>query len=145
MVLDVVERTWPRRVGAAGEGPPGVVCVDDDPSYLRSLSRWLAERGYRAHVFGEATQALAALDELQPALALVDVMMPGMDGLDLAQEIRSRSHRRIPVVLLSGLSRAEVAGESRESGASLYLEKAGDPGDLARAVELFAGPGKESP
>jgi len=146
MLVDLIDRAFPGRLGeSASRGGASIVCVDDDPRYLRSIARFLAERGWTPHAYEQGEQALAALEEIRPALALVDVMMPGMDGLDLAAEIRARFHGRIPVVLLTGLSRGEVSAEGRSSGASLYLEKACDPGQLAGAVEFFAGPGRESP
>ena len=147
MLVDLIDRAFPGRLTEAASVPHGasIVCVDDDPRYLKSITRFLTERGWTAHAYEKGEQALAALSEVRPALALVDVMMPGMDGLDLAAEIRSRFHHRIPVVLLTGLTRGEVSAEGRSSGASLYLEKACNPSELAGAVEFFAGPGKESP
>lgn len=146
MLVDLIDRAFPGRLSEPAV-PRGasIVCVDDDPRYLKSIARFLAERGWTPHAYEQGEQALAALDEVRPALALVDVMMPGMDGLDLAAEIRSRTRRRIPVVLLTGLTRGEVSAEGRGSGASLYLEKACDPSELAGAVEFFAGPGREAP
>ena len=82
--------------------------------------------------------ALAAVRQILPDLALVDVAMPGMDGLEVMREIRREFDRLIPVVLVSGRPPAEVRAAGRAHGADACLGKACDPGRLLDVVDYYA-------
>jgi DNA-binding response OmpR family regulator len=116
-----------------------VLCVDDDPTYLRSLARLLSRRGYQVSAFEDADRALDALDWLRPDVALVDIMMPGMGGLDLAEKIREKSQGRIPVVFLTGLDSDEAFYEGHQHGASTLVEKTEAPQKVLDVVDCLAG------
>lgn len=116
-----------------------VLCVDDDDRFLGSLSRALAVHGYHVAAYGDSKRALDSLDEVRPDLAIVDVMMPGMDGLDLTREIRQRSKGQVPVILLTGLSSDEACHEGYERGAKYFLTKPCPPQRIFDVVDYFAG------
>jgi len=116
-----------------------VLCVDDDPDYLRSVARLLSRRGYRVSAFEDADRALEAIPWLKPDVALVDIMMPGMGGLDLAQKIREKSNGRIPVVFLTALDSDEAFYEGHQHGGSYMVVKAEQPQKMLDVVDYLAG------
>jgi DNA-binding response OmpR family regulator len=116
-----------------------VLCVDDDPTYLRSIARLLSRRGYQVSAFEDADRALDAIDWLRPDVALVDIMLPGMGGLDLAEKIREKSHGRIPVVFLTGLDSDEAYYEGHQHGAAYLVEKTEAPQKVLDVVDCLAG------
>lgn len=121
---------------------PKILVVDDDHLTLTLLTGVLETSGYDVVQArnGQDALAIAMLDE--PHLAMLDINMPGMSGLDLAKRLRSDS--AIPFVFLSGVSDEDVVKRAVEYGASGYLVKPIDVQNLiptieaalARAVEM---------
>jgi CheY-like chemotaxis protein len=142
-----VRGTWRNRVrhrpepggGAGGskaqETPPLVLLVDDEPS-IRAICRVNLE-GDGLRVL-EAKDGADALDEVRrqrPALVLLDVMMPGVDGWGVAEELAANAGTRdIPVVFLSARAAPEDRLRAQQLGAVGYVVKPFDPLDLARIV-----------
>jgi len=126
-----------------GDAPPPrrgtVLCVDDDPKFLRSMLRLLGRRGYRVLGFESGERALAAIPSAMPDLVLVDIMMPGEGGFELAEKIRARSHDAIPVVFLTALDSDEAYYEGHQHGGRYLVEKSGDPQKLLDVVDFLAG------
>ncbi|HXX93241.1 MAG TPA: response regulator, partial [Planctomycetota bacterium] len=81
------------------EPGPLVMCVDDDPAALKSLSRILGSHGYRVATFQDSQGALGAIPEIGPDVAVIDVLMPGMDGRELSKQIRERYRGLFPIVM----------------------------------------------
>ncbi|MDZ7263937.1 MAG: sigma-54 dependent transcriptional regulator [candidate division KSB1 bacterium] len=99
-----------------------IVIVDDDHAIRLSLSQLLDKEGHTCHVVENGTQALATLKSGRFDLALVDLKMPGIDGLDLLKEIRQRSPKT-DVVIITGYATVETAVEAMKFGAYDYLQK----------------------
>jgi CheY-like chemotaxis protein len=122
-------------------GPPArlgtVLCVDDDPVYLRAISRLLSRHGYRVSSFDNADRALEAIPRLRPDVAIVDIMMPGMGGLDLATKIDEASHGKVPVVFVTGLDSDEAYYEGHQHG-RFVVEKTDDPEKVLEVVNSLA-------
>ena len=116
-----------------------VLCVDDDPEFLRSVARLLSRRGYKVSAFEDAGRALEAIPWLKPDVALVDIMMPGMGGLDLAEKIREKSNGRIPVVFLTALNTDEAYYEGHQHGARYMVDKTDAPQKVLDVVDYLAG------
>jgi CheY-like chemotaxis protein len=114
---------------------PMVLCVDDDALHLSSLTRVLSSHGYRVHTADSAHRALESFSDVQPDVAIVDIMMPGTGGLELAERIRHRSGGRVPVVLLTALNTPASQTAAREKGASRYLTKPCSNKEVVAAVE----------
>jgi len=141
-LLDVVVSAFPGRLEAVSAPVPEthtILCVDDDATYLNSLSRFLKRRGYRVHCHESARSALEALGDMNPDLAVVDILMPGMDGLALTRRIHERSKGRVPIVVLTALDSKETYHRARESGASYCLTKPCKPEDFLNVVDFIAG------
>lgn len=144
MLLELADSALEGRLGVAPENGVTlrrgtVLCVDDDPKYLQSVSRFLSRHGYDVSTFENAEGALKAMPRLRPDLALVDLMMPGMGGLDLAEKIREATQGRTPVVLLTALDSPEAYYESHERGAAFMIGKSEKPQRVLDVVDYFAG------
>lgn len=126
-----------------GDAPPPrrgtILCVDDDPKFLKSMMRLLGRRGYRVVGFEDSERALASFPSVKPDLALIDIMMPGEGGLQLAERIRTRSHDAIPIVFLTALGSDEAYYEGHQHGGRYLVEKTEDPQKLIDVVDFLAG------
>lgn len=140
-LLDLIGTALPGRLNAvpARPGPGTVLCVDDDALYLKSLSRLLTRHGYQVVPCQNAERALAALPEVHPDLAILDVRMPGMDGISLTERIRRDSEGKVPVVLLSAFYSAKASTEGRQRGADYYLAKTSGPEKVLDVVDFLVG------
>lgn len=112
-----------------------VLCVDDDLLFLRSLSRVLARQGYRVASYDDPMEALQALPEVEPDVAILDVLMPGMNGLDLAAEIQDNFGNRIPIVLLTALTSDADIVKGYRRGARHYITKPCEPRTILEVVD----------
>ena len=109
--------------------PPTVLIVDDEAPLAAAIEAYLTRRGLTAHAFGTAERALAALAELTPDIALVDVQLPGMDGLAALETIR-RERPETLVVLMTAYSSVHGAVAALRGGAIDYLVKPIDLDEL---------------
>ena len=110
-----------------------VLIVDDDPAVRKVLHRILTGAGYAVTEAGDAFQALDRLDTHPPDAALLDIRMPGMDGLGLMENLRQRG-LEIPVVVLTGHGDEFTAQQCLDAGAASYLTKPPDRADLLLAL-----------
>ncbi len=99
-----------------------LLVVDDEPNILTTVRRALEIEGYAVEVAGGAALGLAKLDEIEADLVLLDVMMPGMGGLDVLPKIRA-AHPEITVVMMSGNATIETAVQATKLGAHDFIEK----------------------
>ncbi len=101
---------------------PRVLVVDDESAIRRSLSGILSDEGYDAALAEDGEKALAAVRERVPDVVLLDIAMPGRDGIDVLEELR-RSHPSLPVVMMSGHGTIETAVRATQLGAFDFIEK----------------------
>lgn len=118
---------------------PAILLVDDEPANLAALAACLAPLRYRICTASDGLDALPLLDSEPLALAIVDLMMPHLDGLGLLERIRTHARtRETPVILLTANSEREWRVRGLEAGADDYLEKPLDAAVLmARARTLL--------
>jgi DNA-binding response OmpR family regulator len=102
---------------------PLVICVDDDAVFLKSLARVIRRQGYRVLTYEDPELALEELPLLRPDLLILDVLMPGLSGFEVLDEIRRYYRGTLPVVLLSALDTDEKIDEGKRHGAASYLVK----------------------
>jgi DNA-binding response OmpR family regulator len=118
-----------------------VLAADDDEIVLGLIVYRLEHSGYRVISAHDGEEALALALARRPALAVLDVMMPGLDGYDVTRLLRSYDvTRTLPIILLT--ARAEDADSKRafDAGADEYLAKPFSPEQLRSRVEaLLAG------
>ncbi|MDJ0853263.1 MAG: adenylate/guanylate cyclase domain-containing protein [Myxococcota bacterium] len=128
-----------RPAGLAGEpdqaGPPGrILVVDDDPGNVEILARRLVARGHQVDTVTSGPDALHRIEQQIPDLVILDILMPGMSGLEVLDAIRSHhSLARLPVVMATALSASEDVTDALARGANDYVTKPFDmPVVLAR-------------
>ncbi|NVN87859.1 MAG: response regulator transcription factor [Rhodopseudomonas sp.] len=107
---------------------PHLLLVDDDRRIRDLLSRFLAGEGYRVTTAKDARDARAKLNGLNFDLLILDVMMPGESGFDLARAIRTAS--TVPIVMLTARHEAEARIEGLQIGADDYVAKPFEPREL---------------
>jgi response regulator NasT len=115
-----------------------VVIAEDEAIIRLDLRETLEEEGYE--VIGEAGRGDIALDlirELKPDLAILDVKMPGMDGLEVARMIGDE--KICGVLVLTAFSQREIIEQARDAGALAYLVKPFQKSDLIPAIEVAIG------
>ncbi len=111
-----------------------ILVVDDEKLNLDLISILLRNRGFRALVASSAVEALSIIEAERPELAIVDYMMPGMDGFSALKEIK----RRFPdtyVIMFTGKGSEEIAVELMKAGASDYILKPFVNKDLIERVQ----------
>ncbi|OLD10919.1 MAG: hypothetical protein AUJ06_01325 [Chloroflexi bacterium 13_1_40CM_3_70_6] len=112
-----------------------VLIVDDDAATLAAEHQLLAESGFRVVEARDGTEALRAMQDDPPALVVLDVQMPGMDGPSFARALRM-GLRRVPLVILTGV--ANPRREADRCNAEAYLRKPFDARELVSLVRRFA-------
>ena len=113
---------------------PIVRVVDDDGSYARALSRLLIARGYQVTSYASGAELLAQLSSEPRGCVVMDLDMPGMDGLELQSELARRGVR-LPVVFLTGAADIPSTVSAMRGGAVDFLEKRAPSEQLTAAVE----------
>jgi len=112
-----------------------VLIVDDDREILAAEREVLAEHGVRVSEAHDGAEALRAIDIEPPAMIVLDVQMPGIDGPTFARELRTRL-RHVPLVILTAA--ADPKHEADRCNAEAYLRKPFHADDLMRLVRRFS-------
>ena len=113
--------------------PGRILIVDDDANTLEILRRWLNREGYQTVSADNGRACLAVLEQEPIDVIVLDVMMPGMDGLEVCERLRAHpTWRSIPVVLLTAKDDIETRSRGMVLGVSEYLTKP------VNKLELFA-------
>ena len=121
-----------RPIQRPADDAPHILLVDDDRRIRDLLSRFLANEGYRVTTAMSASDARAKLAGLHFDLLILDVMMPGETGFDLARFIRTSSS--VPIVMLTARHEAEARIEGLQIGADDYVAKPFEPRELALRI-----------
>jgi CheY-like chemotaxis protein len=118
-----------------------VLIVDDDVDGCKPLVRLLQYVGHRPVFVPDGREALDKLDEVKPDMVLLDVMMPGLDGITVLQRIRAHPmHKNLPVVVYSALSDSQTRDSALQSGAQSYLVKSkASFSDIRACIESHLG------
>jgi CheY-like chemotaxis protein len=118
-----------------------VLIVDDDVDGCRPLARLLEVVGHKPFFVHDGRDALSLLDRVRPDMILLDVMMPGVDGIDVLKTIRAHPrHKDLPVVVYSALSDPDTVDRAIKSGAQHYLVKSKvDFQEIRRCIESHLG------
>lgn len=119
---------------------PLVLVADDDPDILDLVRYRLERSGYSVATASDGTEAVKLAGELSPALVVVDVMMPGLNGFEVTRRIRDEpGTARIPVILLTARAQETDVQEGFAAGADDYIRKPFSPRELSARVQAVLG------
>ena len=132
-----LDRSGPTPGGGGGSASGPLVLIVDDDERLREYVRVnLEAEGYVVREAASAEEALAALGEESPALILLDVMMPEVDGWEALRRIQEHTGvGAIPVIMFSGKVDAQADAEARSRGAQGFIGKPFDPRSLIESTK----------
>lgn len=128
-------------VTPGGDGRPATVLVaDDEPDVLDLLVYRLTHSGYEVVSAGDGEEALRLALDAGPDLAVLDVMMPKLNGFELTRRLREEERtRRMPVILLTARAQETDVASGFEAGADDYLRKPFNPDELVARVRAVLG------
>jgi two-component system, OmpR family, phosphate regulon response regulator PhoB len=123
-----------------------ILVVDDEPDISALVAFHLARESYRVRTAADGTEAMRAVELEQPDLIVLDLMLPGMSGLEVLQELRRREEtRHIPVLLLTARREENDRIEGLRLGADDYLPKPFSPQELVLRVGAILRRVQQSP
>jgi CheY-like chemotaxis protein len=116
--------------------PVRILCIDDDPLFLEQISDILQEAGHRALTARDPDTGLSLAAHEHPDLILLDLVMPGMDGIEVCRRLKQDPDSApIPVVVLTRLNHPELNLKAIDAGALLALQKTSSPGAVLRLID----------
>jgi DNA-binding response OmpR family regulator len=115
------------------DAPTRVLIVEDDRTVAEVVTRYLEREGFVVESVGDGNEALARADAQLPDLVVLDIMLPGLDGLEVCRRLRSRAP--IPVVMLTARGSEEDRVLGLELGADDYVSKPFSPRELTARVK----------
>lgn len=126
------------------DGPlpgPKILCIDDDWSLLRILRVKLQVHGFVPLTASDGPTGLALAAAARPALVVVDLMMPGLDGFEVCRQLRADPRTRdIPLIVLTGVGGATAEQWALQAGANQVLSKPFAPEQLLATLRLALAP-----
>jgi len=115
------------------EGPPKIMLVDDEKEFVHTLSERLRTRNLESSIAYDGEQALTMVRDEPPDVIVLDLMMPGIDGIEVLRQLK-RDHARVQVIILTGHGSDLERRQAEELGAFAYLRKPVDIDTLARVM-----------
>jgi CheY-like chemotaxis protein len=115
-----------------------ILIVDDNPVNLKLIRILLVGEGYNVHTAGDAEEALRVLQDLRPRLILMDIQLPGIDGLELTRQLKANPLTRDIRIL--GLTAYAMKGDEEKimaAGCDGYIAKPIDTRTLPRVIERY--------
>ena len=119
---------------------PIILCVDDEPANLKLLENILVPRGYEVVSVASGEDALRKIKTQTIDLVLMDLMLPGMDGLQVSRKIKdNKKYRNIPIIMLTAHTGVESYIKSLSNEVFAYLQKPFETEELVRIVRAALG------
>ena len=110
-----------------------ILIVDDETVVRDSLGKWFSSEGYQARPVAGAREALESIQNAEYDVALIDIKMPGMDGMELQARLRE-ADPELTVIIMTGYASVETAVQALKHGAYDYITKPVDPDELSHLV-----------
>ena len=114
---------------------PRVYLIDDEPAVRRSIGFMLKTSGFEVHPYESGFEFLKAASSLEPGCILLDIRMPGMDGLELQEALRQKGITH-PVVIMTGHGDVSLAVQAMKAGAADFIEKPFEKAVLLEAIGI---------
>ena len=115
-----------------------VLVVDDEQEVLTVIKKRLDTAGYKVLIASSGIKALEMAAKLEPSLILLDIMMPGMDGLEVLRKLKDRNNTAaIPVVMLTAKGESKTIFETQDLGSADYIIKPYDNKELLDIIEKY--------
>jgi CheY-like chemotaxis protein len=131
---------FPAAVTAPEPDGPLVLIAEDNPLNARTISDYLRAQNYRVAVVGDGEQAVEAAGSLNPAVILMDIQMPRMDGLEATRRLRAtETTATIPIVAVTALAMPGDRERCLAAGANDYLTKPVSPRRLCELIVVLLG------
>ena len=112
-----------------------ILVVDDDPKTVELVKLYLERDGYAVVIAYDGLSALRMFRDEQPHLVVLDLMLPGMDGMEICRIIRSESD--VPIIMLTARTQDRDKMNGLDTGADDYVTKPFSPGELAARVRAL--------
>ena len=129
MSTDILDN--PQLKPADTKKPHRILIVDDDAAMVDVLSLRLARQGFETLAANSGEQGLALARSERPALILLDLRLPGIDGLTICQQLVDDSETcDIPIIIVSGMERPDIIRQCRAAGCEYFVRKPYDPNAL---------------
>ena len=119
----------------AGSEKRTVLVVDDEPTIVEIVARYMERAGYETHQAGDGPEALRLAELHRPDLVVLDLMLPGLDGLEVMRRLHERPGRRIAVILLTARGEESDRLVGLRDGADDYVVKPFSPAELVARVD----------
>jgi CheY-like chemotaxis protein len=121
--------------------PPLVLLAEDNPAIINLISDYLGACGYQVAIAYNGAEAIAQVHEQQPAIVLMDIQMPNMDGIEAIRRIRASTDMAdIPIIALTALAMPGDRERCLAAGANAYLSKPVNLRGLANLIETYLHP-----
>lgn len=116
-----------------------VMIADDEPSILMSLEFLFKKEGYKVFIARDGQEAINIFDQEKPAILILDIMMPKVDGFEVCQYVRkNKENENIKIVFLSAKNKESDKDKGLELGANLYLTKPFSTRELIKQINQIA-------
>lgn len=112
-----------------------VLVVDDEPTILEVVSRYLQRAGYRTQLAADGAAALAAANEHRPDLVVLDLMLPRVGGLEVMRRLREHEREPVPIILLTAKGEQSDRITGLRLGADDYVVKPFSPAELVARID----------
>lgn len=117
-----------------------VMLAEDEPNIITSLVFLLERAGFIVEAFGDGKDALAAAEARPPDIAVLDLMLPGLNGLEILRAFRADNRlAHLPVIMLTAKGQQEDRDAAMAAGANLFITKPFANADIVDAVKSLAG------
>ena len=121
-----------------------ILIIDDDPATTRLLEVLLTREGYNIRSENLSANALQTSKEFNPNLIILDLMMPGIDGMTVCKDMKKDPDLGdIPIIMFSAVNQVDVQDKAMEAGISEYITKPIHPNDLKQRIRRWLDFGKD--
>ncbi len=111
-----------------------ILVIDDELIVRESMSNWLEEEGYSVDTAEDGLKGLNKIKEQQPDLAIVDIKMPGIDGIELLQQSK-KSTPELPIIVMTAYASVDTAVQAMKEGAFDYIVKPFNPENVSQVIK----------